>query len=105
MQKIPIVLAESGMVLARDIVRGDNPGGPPICGKGTELTDSLIERLKRMGVSKIAVQGHPVWMEGDKTLDEVLADLDKRFAKVADDPLTGKLKDIYRTHLVKALGE
>lgn len=105
MQKIPLASAVTGMVLARDIVRNDNPKGPPICGKGVTLTDSLIERLKRMGVSTVTVEGRPVQMEGDKSLEEILEDLDRRFNKVEDDPLTGKLKKIYRQYLIRTLGE
>jgi hypothetical protein len=105
MQKIPLLKAETGMVLARDIVRTDNPNGPPICGKGVELTDSLIERLKRMGVPTVTVQGRPVFVAGDRSTDEILASFDSRFRKIGDDPLTGKLKKIYRNYLVKTLGE
>jgi len=105
MQKIPLLQAGSGMVLARDIIRTDNPTGPPICGKGVALTDSLIERLKRMDVTTVTVEGRPVFVEGDKSPEEILACFDKRFKKVEDDPLTNKLKKIYRNYLVKALGE
>jgi hypothetical protein len=105
MQKIPLVQAWSGMVLARDIIRADNPNGPPICGKGVTLTDSLIERLKRMEITTVTVEGRPVFVEGDKSPEEILECFDKRFKKVADDPLTGKLKKVYRNYLVKSLGE
>lgn len=105
MQKIPLASAGAGMVLARDIVRNDNPNGPPICGKGVTLTTSLIERLKRMGVPTVTVEGRPVRMEGDKSLEEILESLDRRFKKVEDDPLTGKLKKIYRQYLTQAFGE
>jgi hypothetical protein len=57
MQKIPLALAESGMVLARDISRHDNANGPPICGKGVTLTLSLIERLKTLGVQTVTSKG------------------------------------------------
>lgn len=104
MQKIPLALAETEMVLAREIFRDDNPSGPPICGKGIALTESLIERLKRMGVQTITVEGHPVRMDGDKNPEEILLALDRRFKKVAGDPLTGTLKNIYRRYYVKSTG-
>ncbi len=103
MQKIPLALAETDMVLARDIYRDDNAGGPPICGKGIILTESLIERLKRMGVQTIVVEGRPIRMSGDKSPEDILLALDYRFKKVADDHLTGKLKSIYRQYLIKSL--
>jgi hypothetical protein len=105
MQKIPLLLAEPDMVLARDIYRDDNANGPPICGRGVALTDSLIERLKRMGVQTISVEGHPVRMDGDKNLEEILSALERRFKKAGNDPLTGRLKEIYRAHYMKSFGE
>ncbi len=105
MQRIPINLAQSGMVLAKDVVRAENPNGPAICGKGVQLTDSLIERLRNMGIQSITVQGHPVWMDGDKTLDELLVDLERRFSRVADDPYSGMLKEIYKGYLTRSMGE
>lgn len=105
MQRIPFSLAQPGMVLAKDVVRGDNPNGPPICGKGLELNETLIERLRNLGIQSITVEGHPVSMDGDKTLEELLKDLDRRFRRVADDPLTGVLKDIYRNQIIRSMGE
>jgi hypothetical protein len=105
MQRIPITLAEAGMVLARDVVQDDNPNGPPICGKGMVLTDSLLERLKRLDVAAVTVDGHPVRLEGDKSPEEIRRDLDRRFKKVVGDALTEKVKRVYENFLVKALGE
>jgi hypothetical protein len=105
MQKIPLSLAQPGMALAKDVVRAENPNGPPICGKGVELTETLIERLRNMGIQSVTVDGHPVRMEGDKTLDELLEDLDRRFRRVAGDPLSDALKEIYRNRMIRSLGE
>jgi hypothetical protein len=105
MQRIPISLAKPGMVLAKDLVRPENPTGPAICGKGMELTESLVERLRNMGIQSITVQGHPIWMEGDKTLEDLLRELDHRFSRVSHDPLTRSLKDIYRKYLISSMGE
>ncbi len=105
MQRIPIMLALPGMVLAREICRQDGACGPPICGKGMTLTLSFIERLKKMGVQTITVEGNPVQVEGGRTPEDLLRDLDRRFRKVAADPLTGKLKEIYRELYTKASGE
>jgi hypothetical protein len=105
MQKIPLMLATADMVLARDVFRGDNPTGMPICGKGTVLTDSLLARFEHLDIQSVYVEGHPVWEDGDHSLDDVLQDLDKRFKKVADDPLTSKLYDVYRAYLTKSMGD
>jgi len=102
MQKIPLTLAYEGLILAQDIRNEDNPDGPPLCGRGVTLTESLISRLNRMGVQAISVEGHPIRMDGEKTLEEELAVLDERFKKVKDDPLMKKLKELYRVQIVKS---
>jgi hypothetical protein len=104
MQNIPIMLAEPGMILGRDVCRDDNPNSPPICGKGIELTESLLERLKNMGIQSLTVEGHPVWQEGDKSLEELLAELDARFRMVESDPIMMKLKELHRTLICKSMG-
>lgn len=103
MQNIPIALAKSGMVLAKDVLRLDQSSPVPICGKGTPLTDPLIERLKRMEIQSIIVEGHPVFMEGESTLEEQLEKLDKRFRQVADDPRMMKIKEIYRKQMIRSM--
>lgn len=92
------------MVLAKEIKTDDNPASPPICGKGVTLSDSLISRLASMGVQSVIVEGHPVMLEGEKSLEETLDVLDKRFAKVSSDPLMQKLKEIYRRQIIKSMG-
>jgi len=103
-QKIPLTSAKPGMVLAKDVMRSDQASPVPICGKGTPLTDPLIERLKRMGIQSIIVEGHPVFMGGESTLEEQLEKLDKRFRQVVDDPLMMKVKEIYRKHIIRSMG-
>ena len=103
MQTIPLALATADMVLALDVKRSDNPDGPPICGKGMSLTDSLIERLKNLGIQSVTVEGHPVQIEGEKTLDDLLADLEHRFRKVGSDPIMNKLKEICRAQIIRSM--
>lgn len=105
MQSIPIVLAAADMVLAREVRRPDNPAGPPICGSGIVLTDSLLDRLKTLGIQTLTVEGHPVTLQGEKGLDELLQELDRRFCKVAEDPLMAKLKNIFRKRLLESWGD
>jgi hypothetical protein len=105
MQKIPLTMATPDMVLGRDIYRDDSASGPPICGRGIQLTSSLIERLKKMGVQSITVEGTPLPMAGDRSPEEILQALDERFRKVEGDPLTARLKNIYRQYYGKTSGE
>src|ERR1700690_2664417 len=104
MQKIPLIIAKAGMILARDVFRSESAIGIPICGKDTELTDTLIARLENLKVQSVYIQGHPAWEEGDKNLDDILRDLDSRFAKVRQDPLTARLHDIYADYLKRSMG-
>ncbi|KAF0217897.1 MAG: hypothetical protein FD174_3160 [Geobacteraceae bacterium] len=105
MQNIPIALAEPGMALAREVKQADNSNAPPICGRGVILTEPLLERLKNMGIQTVTVEGHPVWVEGEKSLEELLSNLDRRFKKVEGNLLMDKLKDIYRTSIVISMGK
>ena len=103
MQNIPISQSQPGMTLAKDVVRPDNPNGSPLCGKGVELTAPLIMRLQNMGVQSLIVEGHPLWQEGDKTLEELLADLDHRFSKLAGQPRMEAIKSVYRDCIIRSM--
>lgn len=81
MQQILTAQAAEGMVLAKDV---ETPEGRVLCGKGTPLTGSLIDRLQRMEIPHITVEGHPVHEEGEKSLKEMLADVEERFSRVKD---------------------
>ena len=105
MQKIPLNLATADMVLGRDVFRNDSPAGIPICGKGTVLTDSLIMRLQHLDVQSVYVEGHPVQLDGDKSLPELLAELDRRFSKTGENRYNCMLHDIYRKHITAMMGE
>jgi hypothetical protein len=90
MQKIPLKLATPGMKLAKPVM---NERGMTLCGAGTELNEDTIERLARMEVKRITVEGHPVDTgQEEKSLDQQLDALDARFRKVENDPLMKKIK-------------
>jgi hypothetical protein len=79
MQQIVTAMAAEGMVLAQDVL---TPEGRVLCGKGTELSTGLIERLKRMEIHSVTVEGHPLDVAGEKSLQDELHDLDARFSRV-----------------------
>ena len=81
MQRILLAQAGPGMILAKEIL---NPEGMVLCGSGTALSPALIERLVNMDVVDVTVEGHPVNIEGDKTLQEELQEIDLRFQRVED---------------------
>lgn len=88
MQKVPIELAKPGMVLAKTI---NNETGMALCGEGTELTDIIIERLKRMNVTHLTLKGHPVDLGETKTREQVIEELRARFVRVQHDSLMQKI--------------
>lgn len=80
------------MTLAKPVV---NERGMTLVGAGTHLTEETIERLVGMEVKRITVEGHPVDTgQEEKSLDQMLGELDKRFIKVKDDPLMKKIKTV-----------
>lgn len=95
MQEILLALATEEMMLARDVI---TPEGRVLCGKGTKLSLGLIDRLKKMEISHVLVEGHPVVVSGEKSLRDELADIDNRFSKVEDAPplvyLKKKIKEM-----------
>ena len=81
MQRILTAQAAPGMVLAKEVL---TPEGRVLCGKGTELSDALIGRLRQMEVVDVTVEGHPIQVEGEKTIQELLKEVDHRFSRVED---------------------
>ncbi len=93
MQKIPLKLAAPGMKLAKSV---SNKRGMTLCGEGTELTESIIDRMNEMEVKRITVEGHPVdtGVE-EKSLSQQIDELNARFRYVEADPLMKKLKNTF----------
>jgi hypothetical protein len=105
MQKIPLKHAVAGMVLAQDVFRNEVSSGLPVCGKKTVLTAPLITRLENMDIASIYVEGHPIMEEGGRSLDDMLRDLEHRFARVRQDPLMSRLYDIYADCYRRSMGD
>lgn len=103
MQNIPLASAKPGMVLARSVIHPNSPNGAPVCGKGIPLTGLLIERLAQMGVQSVTVEGHPVVVEGESTLEEMLIKLDEKFRRLEGDSLMMKIKEIYKRRLIRSM--
>ncbi|MFY9270747.1 MAG: hypothetical protein WAO55_13475 [Candidatus Manganitrophaceae bacterium] len=101
MQSIPLMSAKAGMKLARGVRNPNHPEGMPICGEGTVVTERILERLSEMGVQSIVVEGHPVRFEGEETLEQQLAALERRFKRVAGDAWMERIKEIHRRRIVR----
>jgi hypothetical protein len=62
-------------------------------------------RLRNMGVQTVTVEGHPLVIEGEKTLAEMLADLDSRFSRVANNARMDYLKGLFMEQIQREMGE
>ena len=102
MQRIHLDLAGPGMKLARAV---KNKRGMVLCSRGTDLTEDIISRLSRMEVDRITVEGHPVDTgEPEKSLDQQIVELNKRFMHVTEDALMKKIQNIFLKRLKEKAG-
>lgn len=102
MQQILTLQAKEGMVLAKDVT---TPEGRVLCGKGTVLTQSLLDRFRKMELAQLTVDGHPVAMPGEKSLQEELQEIEERFSEVKTVPPLVYLKKRLMHKLVAARGQ
>nr|MBF0222478.1 hypothetical protein [Desulfobulbaceae bacterium] len=79
MQQILSAQAKEGMVLAKDVM---TPESRVLCGKGTVLSTTLLDRLEKMDIVHVTVEGHPVELPGEKTLKQELQAVEERFSDV-----------------------
>ena len=102
MQQILTLQAKEGMALAKDVM---TPEGRVLCGKGTVLTTTLIERFLKMDIMHITVDGHPVSTPGEKSLHEELREIEERFSEVKTVPPLVYLKKLIMKKLVESRGQ
>ena len=100
MQRLPINLLESGMVVAKQVL---NDKGMVLVSEGTELDDRTITRLENMGVTQVMVRGYPVKLAGytPKGLTEKLADLDRGFSRAGASKTMARLKVLVKAHFIR----
>lgn len=102
MQQILIAQAGEGMILAKDV---ESSEGRILCGKGTELSGCLVERLKKMEVTHVTVEGHPVEDPNEKSLKQELLEIEYRFKRVKHIPPLVHLKKRLMERAVEARKE
>ena len=102
MQQILSAQAREGMVLAKDVM---TPEGRVLCGKGTALTAGLLDRLARMDIVHVTVEGHPVKVPGEKSLKEELRDVEDRFSNVTKIPPLMYIKKRIVRKLIESRGK
>lgn len=100
MARISLAQARAGQEVLRPVV---NNNGVVLVQAGARLSDSIIERLRNLGISFIVVAG-PDPASDVKTPEARLAELDRRFAGHEDDPLMVQLKQVVAAQIVAAAG-
>ncbi len=96
MQKIPLNIAQPGMVLAKPVAR---PDGMVVAAPGTELSEALLARIESMGIDKVTVEGAPVDMDGpagDTAFDKRLERMDHVFRRYAGDKWMTQIKQLMK---------
>lgn len=83
------------MVLAKPVT---NANGLPIVAVGTILDAAMIERLRKMELTSVYVEGDAGDSSG-KTLAELEAELEHRFRHVAHDSIQQLILRTLRAHL------
>jgi hypothetical protein len=93
-QKLTLDLLAAGMVVAKPVA---NDKGMVLLTEGTELTEALIERLGRMDIPSVTVEGHPVDLPGQPQVspEQRVAQLDLAFSKVEADPEMRAIKKMF----------
>ena len=84
-----------GMILAKAVT---NTNGLPIVAVGTTLDDFIIERLQRLELPSVYVEGNAEDSSG-KTLTELEAELEHRFRRVAHNHVEQMILRTLRKHL------
>ncbi len=79
-----------GSTATRD-VKDDK--GAVVCFAGDILNASLLLDLKRAGISSVYVE-RQVGPDGERNVDDLLVELDRRFARVEANPVMRVLKEV-----------
>ena len=95
MKRVVIQELLPGMILAKPVT---NTNGLPIVAVGTTLDGFIIERLHRLELASVYVEGDAE-DRGGKTLTEMEAELEHRFRRVTHDPIQQMILRVLRTHL------
>ena len=95
MKRVVIEELSPGMILAKPVT---NANGLPIVAVGTTLDGFIIERLQRLELASVYVEGNQEDSNG-KSLTELEAELELRFRRVAQDPVQQMILRTLRTHL------
>uniref|UniRef100_A0A7V4JQ68 Uncharacterized protein n=1 Tax=Thermodesulfobacterium geofontis TaxID=1295609 RepID=A0A7V4JQ68_9BACT len=95
MQRLPLSYIRPGMRTYEEVI---DANGRVLCGKGVELTEEHIKKFEEFGVSFITIEGNPVKLPWEKTLEEEFEELEKRFEGIKDENLL-EIKRLFKEFL------
>ncbi|WP_022854880.1 MULTISPECIES: hypothetical protein [Thermodesulfobacterium] len=101
MQRLPLAYIIPGMKTYEEVV---DANGRTLCGKGVELTEEHLKRFQEFGVQFITVEGLKVRLPWEKTLEEELEGLEKRFEGISD-PVLLNIKEVLKEFLLEKYKE
>lgn len=93
MSKISVEELKPGMITSKPV---SNENGVVILKENTELTENIIDRIKKIGIEYIYIKGEKSF---SKTKEEMLTELEERFKRFEDKPLMKKIKMIVKEHI------
>jgi len=90
LKRVLVEKLKAGMKLAKPVV---NDAGMILIGEGTVLLQTHINRLQNMSIITVFVEGTA---GPEKTVEELIAELDARFRKTENEPYMATLKRIMK---------
>jgi hypothetical protein len=93
MPRVALDKLQPGMKLAKPVT---NKNGLVMLAEDTELTAILIEKIRDLDVAGVFIQG---MTQPDIPMEEMLADLDKRFQNVENEPYMDVIKQALKEHI------
>ena len=97
MRRIVLEDAKPGDEVAEPVV---SSRGVVILNKGSALTPALIDRMRKMGIAEVMVEGDDADAPTPEDLNEVLQELDARFEGLEENRLMMMIKGISRQHVL-----
>jgi hypothetical protein len=99
MQKIPLSVARSGMLLAEPVCRAS---GMIVVGQGCELNEFLLSRLKEMGIDSVVVVSTEIVRQvpGQFIWNDRAARLDHLFRKHSGDAWMEEIKSHLKNYFL-----
>lgn len=94
MSRVPVSKLVPGATLLRPVV---NRNGLVLIAEGTELTETLINKIRSMDVDSVYVRGSKKLLP---PCEEMLKGLDKRFSKVESEPFMSVIKTAVTGHIM-----